>query len=552
MSSGVNLAGADPEAEEEARIEHAQLVTELKQQLQKAEAASEEYQRQAEVLRSRLDEVLKDHSILEEQQNQHESEVQSLQAEIKELTRQRREVEVSHETEKQMLLREREQQLAKEEQLESTIRRLNEAIRQRDVRAPEGSERGIQHNGLEAPSEAFAPGSPNPAEEPLAESHESSQKDEMIEGLRLELVEAQIKLAEMEHLGHGQVQELEKSLLHARVTNARLLEDNESYQLLLSEKTLKGDFMNDSAPAESGLGSLADELESAQQNAEGEGEAYKKLEGEVKSLRDSNKALTLYIDKIIGRLLQHEGFEHIIHEKDEPPAVPPKPAPKEKTAPQTPTPATMGQTLLQRARSVVSRPTAPKARPMSIAQPPTAHENPETAPSIPLKGHRRSRSDQAQNDSPVAAAVINRMYPGSPVRTISGGPTTQGISPALSPSLAPTRLPYFPPGNPTAGRAPSGPHAPANRGSSSNSVSSGHSGDMPSNEASSTTAQAPVPGMSNVPGAVMKQNQLRPLRLVREQAQNQLDEDEAKRANRASWFGFFKGASVEANQKTET
>jgi hypothetical protein len=33
-------------------------------------------------------------------------------------------------------------------------------------------------------------------------------------------------------------QELEKDLLEARVANARLMEDNESYQLLLSEKTL--------------------------------------------------------------------------------------------------------------------------------------------------------------------------------------------------------------------------------------------------------------------------------------------------------------------------
>ena len=43
-------------------------------------------------------------------------------------------------------------------------------------------------------------------------------------------------------------------------------------------------------------GLLADELESAQENTEGESEAYRKLEAEVKNLRDGNKALTLYID----------------------------------------------------------------------------------------------------------------------------------------------------------------------------------------------------------------------------------------------------------------
>jgi hypothetical protein len=47
----------------------------------------------------------------------------------------------------------------------------------------------------------------------------------------------------------------------------------------------------------------------------------------------------------------------------------------------------------------------------------------------------------------------------------------------------------------------------------------------------------------------MKQNQLRPLRLV--QAQSQEDEDARKRANRGSWMGWFKGSMIEA-QNDET
>jgi hypothetical protein len=349
-------------------------------------------------------------------------------------------------------------------------------------------------------------------------------------------------------------------LLEARMTNARLLEDNESYQLLLSEKTLKGDFMNDSGPSATGLGSLADELESAQKNSEGESEAYRKLEAEVKNLRDGNKALTLYIDRIIGRLLQHEGFEHIIHEKNEPPAVPSKTAVTEKALPPAPAPApaAAGPSFLQRAKSVVSRPTAPpKVRPLSLAQPPTAHENPDTAPSIPLtRSHRRSRSDQVQTQeehSPMspapAAAVVGQMYRGSPLRTISGGPTSQGISPALSPSLGPTRTSYFPPPQSLTNRTPSGSRPAVEHGSSSNSFVSEHSADVYSTDASSA-APAPAATSNNIPGAVMKQNQLRPLRLVREQAAAE-DEEAAKKANRGSWFGFFKGTSLEAGGKAE-
>ena len=383
----------------------------------------------------------------------------------------------------------------------------------------------------------------------------------MIENLRLELADAQIRLAEQEHVGDGRLQELERSLLETRVTNARLLEDNESYQLLLSEKTLKGDFMNDPSPGNAGAGSLADELESVQENTEGESDGYRKLEAELKTVRDSNKALTLYIDRIIGRLLQHEGFEHIIHEKSEPPEIPAKQAATEKALP--PAPTAPGPSFLQRAKSVVSRPAVPpKSRPMSLAQTPTANENPDTAPSIPLnRGHRRARSDQTQTDvapkpditpTPTSAAtVVGQMYRGSPLRTISGGPTSQGISPALSPNLGPTRNSYFPPGQSLGTRNPSGGTPAVDRGSSSNSFVSEHSADVHSTDASSA-APTTHSGSNIVPGAVMKQNQLRPLRLVREQNDNREEEEAAaKKANRQSWFGFFKGTALEATSKTE-
>jgi hypothetical protein len=543
-------------AEDDARAEHAQLVAELKEQLQRAEFASEQYQKQLEVLQLRLDEVLIDQSRLEEQGHQRDAEIQILQANAKDFARQRKEMEQFHEAEKALILKERDQQASKEEELQAIIRRLNDTIRQRDIRFHDASPSGRSSPRLD--SETFAPLSPTTQEEPNGENQQLQQKDRMIEDLRLELADAQIKLTEMEHMGDGRLQELEKQLLEARMTNARLLEDNESYQLLLSEKTLKGDFMNDSGPSATGLGSLADELESAQKNSEGESEAYRKLEAEVKTLRDGNKALTLYIDRIIGRLLQHEGFEHIIHEKSEPPEVPSKAAATEKALPPAPAPAAAGPTFLQRAKSVVSRPTAPpKARPLSLAQPPTAHENPDTAPSIPLaRAHRRSRSDQLQTQeehSPIspapAAAVVGQMYRGSPLRTISGGPTSQGISPALSPSLGPTRTSYFPPGQSLISRTPSGEPPRAERSSSSNSFVSEHSTDVHSTDASSATPVTATTS-NNIPGAVMKQNQLRPLRLVREQAAAE-DEEAAKKANRSSWFGFFKGTSLETGGRAE-
>ena len=141
MSLGGTSALSDMSNEDDERAENAQLVADLKEQLQKAEVASEQFQKQLEVLQMRLDEVLTDQSRLEERDHQRDQELQALQLEAKEFARQKRELEQSHEAEKAILLKEREQQSNKEDELQAVIRRLNDTIRQRDSRFYTGSER---------------------------------------------------------------------------------------------------------------------------------------------------------------------------------------------------------------------------------------------------------------------------------------------------------------------------------------------------------------------------------------------------------------------------
>ena len=88
---------------------------------------------------------------------------------------------------------------------------------------------------------SFAP--PNSVQRSNSRSNSKliNQKDKIIEDLRLELAEYQVKMLEVENAGGGRLRELEKQLLETRMTNARLMEDNESFQLLLGEKTLNGD-----------------------------------------------------------------------------------------------------------------------------------------------------------------------------------------------------------------------------------------------------------------------------------------------------------------------
>ena len=399
-----------------------------------------------------------------------------------------------------------------------------------------------------------------------------SQRDKTIESLQLELAEAQIKLMEVENMGGSRVHELEQSLLETRITNARLMEDNESFQLLLSEKTMNGDFSKADVlkPPPSGLGSLAEELESA----EGESENYRRLEVEAKAIKDQNRALTLYIENIIGRLLQHSEFEDILDKtpdlmsgkppepvdtnKDLPPPPPPKDTPKEQHDEEAPS------SLLQRARSVVGgsarRPRPVSQMPPQPPAPPTVNEDPSKAPRIPLGRSQSVRNSsiaahrRSQSDMPQGPPLVNQMYRGPPSNG-SGGPLG---SPGVT-SITSNRASFFAPGvqqNPhPAPRASSGSRSRnenANPGSGSNSTFSERSGDA----ASGASPPRNRSGETNYTGAIMTQSKLRPLRLVQEnqemdggsRAGGGVDDVAAqKRANRNSWMPqwFQKGKEDE-------
>jgi hypothetical protein len=370
------------------------------------------------------------------------------------------------------------------------------------------------------------------------------QKDRLIESLRLELAEAQIKIVESENMGGGRLQEVERLLLESRMANARLMEDNESFQLLLSEKTLNGDFAKsdfgymghntdalDALEGRTKSSSLADELEEA---AEGESENYRRLEAELKASKDQNKALTLYINKIIERLLQHQDFEAILDQSSD---FKPGAANTNKDLPPPPPPKESGPSLLQRAKSVVG---GPKPRPRPMSQMPATHSaltDPDTAPSIPFGLNRstsvRQARPQSEQISSSAFSVVNAMYKGP------NGP----ISPPLhGPQTPRNSISFFSP--PTAGGNPNA----AARGPSGSFAGPQISGNFPGSRNSETSSTGSIDsgGLSTPPGGspprekgekekhtTFAGNKPRPLRLVQDQA-----EVSAKEAKRASWIGW--------------
>ena len=403
------------------------------------------------------------------------------------------------------------------------------------------------------------------------------QKDKLIESLRLELAEAQIKLVESENQGGGRLNEVERLLMEARMSNARLMEDNESYQLLLQEKTLHGDFgkgdfsymgvsanqdaLNalegrpsrpNSTRPNSGImtpaTTLADELGSVGDDNEHESEEQvRRLETELRAAKDQNKALTLYINKIIERLLQHQEFEHILDQSSDAK----QSSDVHKELPATPHEAqNTNASLLQRARSIAIGPSRPKPRPMSMApsfteqQQPSAHSNPDTAPRIPIALARRSRPMSEQFVG--AAGVVNAMYkgPDGPLSpTLSNSRHSQSIfsSPRMASSAATTPTTMGPAGN-----------FPGSMRSETSSVSGDSAGDgegtnrsvgTPST-AASMTQSPPRESRSSMhsfeKNTTIAGNKPRPLRLVQETAEAAKQESMNKRQSWMVWSPWAK------------
>lgn len=554
-NSGVNRSSVpvmkpDEAEAADARAEHASLVEEFRQRVQKAETVSENYQRQLQVMESRLNELLLEHGKLEDRLHEREEKLTKLQDQEKITARQRRDMENEFDSERKAVLRDQLEQKAVEEELRAANKRLKDNLAGRDLEPRTSSlESGREDSNSSASS--HQPSSPR------ENSQDAIQKEKLIDSLRLELTESQIKIMELENVGGTRLQELEKSMLETRITNARLMEENESFQLLLSEKTLNGDFTKTEVMQPStGLGSLAEELESA----EGESENYRRLELEAKSLKDQNKALTLYIENIIGRLLSHKEFENVLEKSPDlmssitQPNAGPKAGNKDKELPPPPPEKEneVAPSLLQRAKSVVSGPRRP--RPMSFmassaAATIPADDDASKNSSVPMSRSQSGRQEshrRSQSEMPMAVPIVNQMYRGPP-STGSGGP----LSPGISPGASVVRNPFFAPAtgtpspNPTSRTASGSRFSQERPGSSSNSTYSDRSGDLSAKDKTKS-------GYTNYTGAVMTQNRLRPLRLVQENREMGSGGDESikadevsarKKANRNSWMpGWFNRA----------
>jgi hypothetical protein len=136
----------DDPSEDDARAENAALIEELKEQLHKAETVSEQYLKQLGVLQMRLDEATLEQEKLETQAHEKDSKVEALTAEIRDHARQIRELERAHETERNAMLRDKESQASREEELQVTIQRLKESLSQKEIRMTAENDKNISRS----------------------------------------------------------------------------------------------------------------------------------------------------------------------------------------------------------------------------------------------------------------------------------------------------------------------------------------------------------------------------------------------------------------------
>ena len=130
-----NANVSDEASEDDARAENNALTEELRNRVQRAELASEEYQRQLSLLEMRLNESMLEQGKLEDQLHESEAKINDLEDEKVISTRQKREIEKLFESERTGMAQQKAEQQAKEGEQQATIQRLKETLALREARA---------------------------------------------------------------------------------------------------------------------------------------------------------------------------------------------------------------------------------------------------------------------------------------------------------------------------------------------------------------------------------------------------------------------------------
>ncbi|CCG85010.1 protein of unknown function [Taphrina deformans PYCC 5710] len=428
----------------------------LRDKLKAAEEARDEHLNDLERTRYSLNTAKEQHVKLEERIVEQEkvsvsriTELQTLVAQLRSLGR-NAEQDVRNNNianyrpddgQREKLIEERKKLLYQSEEMSVTIQRLHSRAPSMSSTANKDTERVHED---ESP---FSHSRNNSANNLLNLQRSVTTRDRRIESLEDVVHNLESELENLAEQGEPQIKQLENKNKELVSEIRALREDIEGYQTLLHEKTMTGEFSTSQfmqsttshskyqslrgAPA--GL-NLASELDTASistggtaQDIEFAGRA--ELEAELLNLQETNKALSLYVSTIVARMLNTEGYEHLLarDSKDMRPtlATPKKP---EATAP----------SFLERTRSALTRksaasPIAPEVAPSDKLSPKAAEQRSLSPGS---QNSNKSRGALSDNDS---SLLSRRALSPNKSTTPSKGaqlPTTKGLRPLQSGSAA--------------------------------------------------------------------------------------------------------------------
>ncbi|KAK9712962.1 hypothetical protein K7432_006761 [Basidiobolus ranarum] len=258
---------------------------------------------------------------LESQLYQYETELGELRQESQTLNRSRRDMEKKLELETISFEKERNSFTEKINQLSGQIKSLQKLKHTPSITRSNTRGSIEEVNGQNSPDTAAL------LKENRILSKTVKSQDRLISELREEIEKG--KQATQEAIARYEHQSLKMAALEneknqLKQVNQTLMEENESYQVLLHEKTMSGSFMLnpllqnrfDTIEEEDEVAPLAIEILSAPtspiaQTFSESNFMVEKLKDDVrlskdenKTLKDENKALTLYVNKILTRIME--------------------------------------------------------------------------------------------------------------------------------------------------------------------------------------------------------------------------------------------------------
>ncbi|KAL1922076.1 uncharacterized protein VTP21DRAFT_10718 [Calcarisporiella thermophila] len=334
-----------------------------------------------------------DHERMEAQLFAQNQDVAELKKEALHTTKEKRELEKRLAEEVNIFEEERAAWQKREVELMASLRAANAQAGSEKLSRRASVRRSTNANSNDEPlTPAHSPGptSISSPSEYTSENNKKSLQEARASERRVKALERRVAdlMAELEKARHltqdystrsqqqsARLAALEHEVAQMTQLNRSLMEDNESYQILLHEKTVSGEFMlnpilqqnrhlnqspsvmersaedahsieyeevhNGSEPENGGGLDLAAELDRASQTSgrpvkvgdeKDSSRTFEKMSEEIRKLKDENKAMALYVNKILLRIMENKQLVDVLSIDDPRPASTPKtdPSPPKK------------------------------------------------------------------------------------------------------------------------------------------------------------------------------------------------------------------------------